>query len=70
VEGGGIHMETGCRGEEVWDVEQLEGAWGRGREWNMEYKKLITNKIKFKKIENSGLIFVQFQFIGHSKLAI
>jgi hypothetical protein len=28
VEGGGIHVETGCGGEEVWDVEHLEG--GRG----------------------------------------
>ena len=25
--GGDIHMETGG-GEDVWDVEQLEGGWG------------------------------------------
>ena len=24
---GDIHMETGWGGEEVWDVEQLEGGW-------------------------------------------
>jgi hypothetical protein len=37
VEGGGVHAETGCGGEEVWDVELLES--GRGGEWNMECKK-------------------------------
>jgi hypothetical protein len=34
-------MEWG--GEEVWDVEQLEGSWG-SREWNMECK----NELKIK----------------------
>jgi hypothetical protein len=29
-EGGGIHLETGWVGEEVWDVEQSEGGWGQG----------------------------------------
>jgi hypothetical protein len=33
-EGGDIHMEIGCGGEEVWDVEQSEGRWGWG--WGME----------------------------------
>jgi hypothetical protein len=34
--GGDIHMETGWGGEEVWDVEQLEGGWGRlGMEYGM-----------------------------------
>ena len=34
--GGGIHMETGWDGEEVWDVEQLEGGWeGQGIEYGM-----------------------------------
>jgi hypothetical protein len=28
VEGGGIHVEMGRGGEEVWDVEQLEGGSG------------------------------------------
>jgi hypothetical protein len=37
VEGGGIHVETGCGGEEVWDVEQLKGGCG-GR--GMEYRVL------------------------------
>jgi hypothetical protein len=37
---GGIHMEKGSGGEEVWDVEWLKGVWGGGRgEWNMECKK-------------------------------
>ena len=31
MEGGGIHVETGCGREEVWDVEQLEGRRGRVR---------------------------------------
>jgi hypothetical protein len=30
VEGGGIHVETGWGGEEVWHVEQSEGGWGWG----------------------------------------
>jgi hypothetical protein len=29
VEGGGICLETGCGEEEVWDVEQSEGGWGK-----------------------------------------
>jgi hypothetical protein len=29
---GGIHVEKGCGGKELWDVEQLEG--GRGRVGN------------------------------------
>jgi hypothetical protein len=38
--GGGIHVETGWGGEEVWDVEQLEGGWwGGGQEWNLDCKK-------------------------------
>jgi hypothetical protein len=36
--GWGIHTATGWGGEEVWVVEQSEGAWG-GRKWTMEYKK-------------------------------
>ena len=28
VESGGIRMEMGWGGEEVWDVEQSEGGWG------------------------------------------
>jgi hypothetical protein len=35
-------------------VEQSEDRWGGGREWNMEYKKWITNKIKFLKKEKSN----------------
>jgi hypothetical protein len=34
---GGIHMETGWGGEEVWDVEQTEGGWGAGNEiWSVK----------------------------------
>jgi hypothetical protein len=35
VKGGGIHVETGYGGEEMWDVEQLEV----GGEWNNKCKK-------------------------------
>jgi hypothetical protein len=28
VGGGGIHVEKGWDGEEVWDVEQSECGWG------------------------------------------
>jgi hypothetical protein len=41
-------VEMEWHGEEMWDVEQLEGGWkaaGNGI-WSI---KLITNKIKFKK---------------------
>jgi hypothetical protein len=41
--GGGIHLETGCGGDEVWDVDQSKGGWGN-REWNIKYKN--KNKIK------------------------
>jgi hypothetical protein len=41
--GGGIHVETGG-GEEVWDVEQLEGGW-EGGEWNMECKNELQIKL-------------------------
>ena len=27
--GGSIHVEMGWGGEEVWDVEQSEGGWGK-----------------------------------------
>jgi hypothetical protein len=30
VEGGGIHVEMGWGGVEVWDMEQLEGGLGAG----------------------------------------
>jgi hypothetical protein len=32
---GGIHVEMGLGGEEVWDVGQTEGGLGVG--WEMEY---------------------------------
>jgi hypothetical protein len=32
-------METGCGGEEVWDMKQSEGGWGAHGEWNMECRK-------------------------------
>jgi hypothetical protein len=38
VGGGGIHVEIGVGwgGEEVWDVEQLEGGWGgQGMEYGV-----------------------------------
>jgi hypothetical protein len=47
VEGGGIHVETGLGGEEVWDVEQSEGGWGGGEGngiWSVKNK--LKNKIK------------------------
>jgi hypothetical protein len=36
VRGGGIHVEMGCGGEEVWDVEWSEGGWeGQGMEYGV-----------------------------------
>jgi hypothetical protein len=40
--GGDIHMETGWGGEEVWDVEQLEGRWGENGIQS------VKNKLKIK----------------------
>jgi hypothetical protein len=37
-------MEMECGGEEVWDVEQLEGASGGGEECNMECKNELEIK--------------------------
>ena len=30
MRGGGIHVATGWNGEEVRDMEQLDGRWGDG----------------------------------------
>ena len=42
--GGGIHVEMGWSGEEVWDVEQSEGGWGGAGNgiWS------VKNKLKIK----------------------
>ena len=40
---GGIHVETGWGGEEVWDVEQSGGGWGAGNEMSS-----VKNKLKIK----------------------
>jgi hypothetical protein len=43
--GEGILMETGWDGEEVWDVERMEGEWGCVcREWNTECKTINFKK--------------------------
>jgi hypothetical protein len=39
VEGGGILVETGCSGEEVWDVMQLENGRGGARNGIWSVKK-------------------------------
>jgi hypothetical protein len=39
VEGVGIHVETGCGGEEVWYVEHLEGVKGGVENGILECKK-------------------------------
>ena len=44
MEGGIIQVETGCCGEEVWDVEQLEG--GRGGVGNGIWG--VKNKLQIK----------------------
>ena len=37
--GRGIHVEMGWCGENVWDVEQLEGEWGKGNKiWSVKNK--------------------------------
>ena len=44
MEGGGIHVETGCDGDEVWDVKQLEG--GRGGTGNGIWS--VKNELQIK----------------------
>jgi hypothetical protein len=66
VEGGGIHVETGCGGEEVWDVEQSEGGRGRMGNGIWSCKKWIINKIKFKKRERTKKIrFERIKMTGY-----
>jgi hypothetical protein len=48
---GDIHVETVSGGEEVWDVEQLEGGWG---EWNMECKNKLKINLKNKNNNNNN----------------
>jgi hypothetical protein len=44
VEGRGIHLETWCGGEELWNVEQLEG--GRGGAGNRIWS--VKNELQIK----------------------
>jgi hypothetical protein len=48
VAGGGIHVEMGWGGEEVWDVEQLDGGWGRVGNgiWNVKNELQIKLNLK------------------------
>ena len=41
MRGGGVHVETGWAGEELWDVEQSKGRWGNGI-WS------VKNRLKIK----------------------
>ena len=52
MEGGGIHVEMRCGGEEVWDVEQLEG--GRGGAGNRIWSVKNELQIKLNKKEGGG----------------
>jgi hypothetical protein len=49
-------METGWGGDEVWDVEQLEGRWGGAGNgiWS------VKNKLKVKNYSPLCLIFLLF----------
>jgi hypothetical protein len=55
VEVGDIHVEMGWGGEEMWDVEQLEGEWGGVGNgiWSVknELQIKLNLKIIFLKIE-------------------
>jgi hypothetical protein len=56
--GGGIHVEMGWGGEEVWDVEQLEGGWGDGnRIWS------VNNELQIKLNLKSSLICLIQQYM-------
>ena len=57
--GGGIHVETGWGGVEVWDVVQLEGGLGRAENgiWNVKrYIKFLFN-LYFCLIQKKKVIF-------------
>ena len=47
--GGGIHVETGWDGEEVWDVEQSEDGWGEVENGIWNVKNELQIKLNFKK---------------------
>jgi hypothetical protein len=53
VEGGGIHVETGCGGEEVWDVEQLESGRGGAGNGIWSVKNELQIKLYLKKKRTS-----------------
>jgi hypothetical protein len=51
VGGRGIHVEMGWGGEEVWNVEQLEGGW-RGEEngiWSVKNELQVKLNLKKEK---------------------
>ena len=55
MEGGRIHVETGCGWGEVWDVEKLEGGRGVGnRIWSV--KNELKIKLNYK--QKCGLLWV------------
>jgi hypothetical protein len=50
-------MEMEWGGEEVWNMEELEGGWGAGNEiWS------VKNKLKIKK--NKNVLFRTFWFLA------
>jgi hypothetical protein len=42
-------MEMGSCGEEVWDVEQSDGGWGRAGNGIWSIKNELQTKLNFKK---------------------
>jgi hypothetical protein len=62
---GGIQVETGWGGDEMWDVEQLEGVWGAGNGiWSVEYKLKIKLNLKRKAIKFEVLMVKEYHFIN------
>jgi hypothetical protein len=55
----GAHVEMGCGGEEVWDVEQLEGgSGGAGNKiWNIKHELQIKLNLEKRKKEMLTLSF-------------
>jgi hypothetical protein len=46
---GCIHEETGCSGEEVWDMEELEGGRGGAENGIWSVKSELQIKVNLKK---------------------
>jgi hypothetical protein len=63
--GGAIHVEMGCGGEEVWDVEQLEGGRGRAGNGIWSVKNELQIKLNLKEVYHFIKFLEVYNSISH-----